>query len=330
LKRLIGLSLLFLLSGCYFFQRPDISVYEAYQHRKDPYQEVARQKLDVTFLGTTTLYFNDGETGLMIDGFFTRPGDFGQLGFGSIKTDRKLITDYLQRLNIKKLAAVPVFHSHHDHAMDSAEVARQTGAIVMGSESTAMIARGDNLPEEQILVVEEGKPYQYGKFKITMIKGQHVPLPGLIEATGMMEDIEAPLQQPAPFYHFREGITYSILIEHPLGTSMLHSGDFIPGALAGVKVDTVFLCTPGIPKLSKSEQNQYIQEVVINTGATRVIPVHWDDFFLPLYEPLIALPRFAEDFDAAMDLLIGKSKEGRGFKLEMIPAWKKVPLFTRF
>lgn len=330
MKRWISLSLLFLLSGCYFVQRPDMSVYEKYTHRKDPYQEVARQKVDVTFLGTTTLYFNDGETGIMIDGFFTRPGDYGQLAFGAIETDRKRVTDYLQRLQIKKLAAIPVFHSHHDHAMDSAEVARQTGAIVMGSESTAMIARGDNLPEEQILVVEEGKAYQYGKFKITMIRGKHVPLPGLIEATGMMDDVTEPLKQPTPFYHFREGITYSILIEHPLGTSLLHSGSFLPGALAGYHADTVFLCTPGIPRLSPARQKQYFQEVITNTGANRVIPVHWDDFFLPLDEPLIALPRFAEDLDIAMNILITKSKEGRGFKLEMLPVWQKVPLFTRF
>lgn len=333
LKRLLPLSVLsasFLLSGCYFFQHPDLNAYQDYVHRTDPYAEVARQKVNVTFLGTTTLYFDDGETRLMIDGFFTRPGNLAQLALGKIETDKARVKDYLKRLGITHLDVMPIYHSHHDHAMDAAEIARLTGAKLLGSRSTAMIAKGAGLPPEQMIVAEEGKPYHFGKFTITMLKGKHVHLPAPIEATGMMGKITEPLKQPTSVFNYREGETYSILIQHPLGTSLLNSGDFIPGALKGYHADTVFLCTPGIPEMSPQKRAEFFKELLYDTGASRVVPVHWDDFFRSLDEPIMALPRFAEDLDVAMSELIEASDHGQKFKLEFLPIWKKIPLFSKF
>lgn len=303
-----------------------MQVYETYNYRPDTAQKSAKGSLKVTFLGTSSLYFNDGETGILIDGFFTRPGNLPQLFFGQIASDHQIVRQTLERLGITHLDAIPVFHSHYDHAMDAPEIARLTGAQILGSQSTAMIGRGAGLPERQLKVVELGREYHFGKFTLRFTESKHVPLPGLIESTGMMGEITEPLYQPASLYAYAEGITYAIEVSHPEGTSMLHSGAFLPGEFQGRKIDTLFLCTPGLPKLSEAEREQFYQEIIRAPGVKRVVPVHWDDFTRPLTEPLVPLPRFAEDLDAAMSFLINKSQQQPGFEIRFFPTWEAVPL----
>lgn len=351
-----------LMSSCYAFERPDLDQYadldfkgpvktqvlDALAGQPDRITQESQQpqQLEVTFLGTSSLYFNDGQTGILIDGFFTRPGDLGQMAFGTIQSDHALVKAYLQRLNIQKLAAIPVFHSHYDHALDSAEIARLTGAKVLGSPSTAAIARGEGLAEAQIQVTEPYVPYRYGDFTITMIPSKHVPLPGLITMTGMMGDVHEPLAQPASLFAFAEGETYAIHIAHPLGNSLLHSGAFLPGELTtrvpeAIKaqrqadglsaerlypIDTLFQCTPGLQKLEPAVQQQYYQEMVVNTGVKRIVPVHWDDFTLPLDVPLLPLQRFAEDMEASMDFLMTASAP-RGVEIGFLPTWQSRVLY---
>ncbi|MBF2053042.1 MAG: MBL fold metallo-hydrolase [Candidatus Sericytochromatia bacterium] len=315
------------LNACAALERPDLNNYREYFYAPAAAEAEQPAGVKVTYLGTSTLLLDDGSTRILIDGFFTRPGNLWQLAFGQVHSDKAFIRDALARLNVDRIDAIPVYHSHHDHAMDSAEIARLTGAQVLGSESTAWIMRGAGLPEQQYTVVSKGQPYAFGDFRITMIEGQHTELPGLIVSTGMMGDIDQPLTQPASIFDYREGETYTIIIEHPQGTSMLHSGALKPGSLKGRQIDTVFLCTPGIPKMSLAEREQYYQEVIAETGASKIIPVHWDDFTLPLNQPLVPLPRFAEDLDAAMQFLIQKQKAHPEVQLEFIPAWEAVPLF---
>src|ERR1700704_4717239 len=90
----------------------------------------------VTFLGVSTLLIQDGTTALMTDGFFTRPGLF-HIMRSNIQPDAALIAQSLRRLGVTSLAAVVTVHSHYDHAFDSPVVAQHTGAMLVGSESTA-------------------------------------------------------------------------------------------------------------------------------------------------------------------------------------------------
>lgn len=312
------------LTGCAAFERPDLANYAAYAWPQQA--PAAGPKLEVTFLGTTSLYFNDGRTRILLDGFFTRPEDLMQVFFGEIATDEAKVKRYLHRLGVHHLAAMPVFHSHYDHAMDTATIARLTGARVLGSRSTVMIGRGAGLPERQLTEVRVGKPYVFGRFRITFFKSKHVPLPSVIEATGMMGEIEAPLRQPASIYAYAEGLTYAILIEHPLGNSLLHSGAFLPSEQIPKRVDNLFLCTPGLQQLSSADQEAFYQKIIHAPGVRRVIPVHWDDFSRSLDLPLLPLPRFAEDLDASMQFLIAQSQRVPGFQLRFLQGWQTVNL----
>lgn len=131
--------------------------------------------LRVSFLGVATLLLDDGETAIVTDGFFSLP-DRMQSFLGKVEPDLGNITRGLARAGITlkdqpsapgrsgKVAAVIPLHSHYDHAMDSPEVAMRTGAVLLGSESTANVGRGWGLPESQIKVAKLGEPMQYGRF----------------------------------------------------------------------------------------------------------------------------------------------------------------------
>ena len=116
---------------------------------------------------------------------------------------------------------------------------------------------------------------------------------------------------------------------------MLHSGAFYPGELTHLRppdaaqtypVDTLFQCTPGLQKLAPEVQAQYYQEMVIDTGVKRIVPVHWDDFTLSLDEPLQPLQRFAEDMEASMDFLSTASAQ-HGVDIGFLPTWQAHVLY---
>ena len=130
----------------------------------------------VRFTGTSTLLFSDGETDWMVDGWFSRFGPV-ELMMNPIGPDLDAISKGLQRNEVDRLAAVIPVHSHFDHAMDAPEVAKRTGAILLGSESTANIGRGWGLPESQIRVTRDREAHQFGKFTITLIETNHFEFP---------------------------------------------------------------------------------------------------------------------------------------------------------
>ena len=256
----------------------------------------AEAELQGRFLGVTTILLDDGETAIMTDGFFSRPGL--REAFFRIAPNEMRIEDGLNRAGVRRLAAVITAHSHHDHAMDAPIVATRTGAVLIGSESTANIARGANFPEDRIRLIAGGKTFTFGRFTITAIKSPHTP-DGFF-----MGEITAPLKPPAWIWNYQEGGSYSFLIEHEGKRILINpSTNFLPGLLQGRKIDVVFLGVATLGKLGEAFAQNYWREVVETAGATRVIPIHWDNFFSPLTEPLAPFPWPVDDFDKTKEML---------------------------
>ena len=69
------------------------------------------------------------------------------------------------------------------------------------------------------------------------------------------------------------------------------------------------------------------QETVTTVGATRIIPIHWDDFMRPFEEPLRPSARIMDDFDGGMSFMIEKVKADTDLKLLMLPSLGKIELF---
>ena len=262
-----------------FFVRPGLDAEAAHRYQSAP----KAGDLTATWFGVTAVLLSDGTHSIFVDPFFTRPPGFLNLVRNApIAPDEALIRQWLARAGVTKLDAVLVSHSHYDHAMDAAVVARLTGAQLVGSASTANIGRGSGLAETRLDTIKPGEPLTYGSFKVTFIESRHAGATGGAP-TG---DITSPLKPPATYLDYKQGGTFSILIEHAQGTVLHHgSAGFVPGALAGRHADLVFLGVALLPDL-----DTYLANVVDAVGAKRVIPVHWDDFTRPLSEPLLPMP----------------------------------------
>jgi L-ascorbate metabolism protein UlaG (beta-lactamase superfamily) len=292
-------------------------------------------QLRVTFLGVSTLLFDDGDTAILIDGFFTRYGRLRTL-FKKIGPNPDLIKNCLACAEVKNLKAVIVLHSHHDHSLDAPEVAAQTGAELLGSESTANIARGYiesgcKLPKESIKLIESEPSHSYGRFRITWRKSAHSPLTLLthfcIHKVLLDADINAPLRQPAWWTEFKEGGSYSLLIEHD-GRKMLVQGSagLDEEALNGVSADVVFLGVGTLGKLDDRYRETYWRQLVEKVGAHRVIPIHWDDFFRPLADPLVPSAGLVDDFDKTMNFLLARA--GNRVEVRLMREWTATDPFT--
>lgn len=262
-----------------------------------PYPSIAPtlDAVTVTWLGVTTLLFDDGETQILIDGFFSRPSLADIMLGRPVESDAATINYVLDEYRMRRLAALIPVHSHYDHAMDVGAIANRSSASILGSGTTAQIARGAGVPEDQIIVASSGGEYAFGQFTVTMIDSSHAPL-GWGGSVPFAGTVDEPLVTPAPVSAWREGRSYSIVVAHPHGTTLVQgSAGFLEGALEGVRVDIVMLGVGLLEGLGRDYAERYWQELVTTTGAAHVFPVHFDDFSRPFGE--IALqPRVLDNF----------------------------------
>ena len=127
----------------------------------------------VTWFGVTTLLFDDGDTQILIDGFFSRPS-LADIVFGvPVESDAAHINYVIDEYQLRRMAAIIPIHSHFDHAMDIGAIANRSSASILGSETTANIARGAGVPEDQIIVAQTGIDYTFGEFRVRMIDTVH-------------------------------------------------------------------------------------------------------------------------------------------------------------
>jgi L-ascorbate metabolism protein UlaG (beta-lactamase superfamily) len=293
--------------------RPDLRTYSAYFDQPPAPPD---SPLTVSWAGVTTLLIDDGTSAVMTDGFFSRPSLLA-VAARPLRSSLPRIEDALSRLGVDRLDALTPVHTHFDHAMDSAVVARRTGAQLIGGTSAANIGRGHGL--DRVKVVVSGEPVTAGAFDITLINGHHCPpdrFPG---------EITAPVSPSARASAYRCGEAWSTLVHHrPTGRRLLIVGSagYVRGALAGRRADVVYLGVGQLGLQPQSYLREYWQETVRTVGAHTVVLIHWDDFFRPLDKPLRALPFAGDDLDASMRVLTELAAED-GVGLHLPTLWQR-------
>lgn len=250
--------------------------------------------LHAQFFGATTLLLRDRDHAVMIDALLSRPGMRDVL-FGTIGPDAARVGSVLTRGNVDRIDLLLITHSHYDHSLDAAAIARRAGAIVVGSPSTRQIALGGGVAADRIRLVEGGERFDAGSFHVTAFRSRHSPgdrVPGAI--TG-------PIRPPAKAQEYKNGGTYAYLVEHKGLRILVHaSANYVPDMYRGVKADVVFLAIGGLGAQPADFVERYWRETVGATGARLVIPTHWDNFLRPLGGPFTPLPRLMDDVPAAI------------------------------
>lgn len=286
-----GLALAGLVAA--FTLRPSAESYPALAARAEPAKP---GQLTVRFLGTSTLTFNDGRDVVMIDGYLSRPGVVALLT-QPLRPDQTAITRHLQQADILRISALYVAHTHFDHALDSASLAKAYGAALHGSDTMAAIAaaEGVTVPVQRLT---SGQPSTVGAFQVTPFRTPHSP--GDVAAGATAADFRIPGRARA----YPEGGAHSFLIEH--GTCRIlivpsagHPGD----AFHSVRADVVMLGVGNLSRQGPAAVAAYWRDTVTATGARLVVPIHWDDFSRSLDQPLRPFPYAVDRFDQTMKQL---------------------------
>jgi L-ascorbate metabolism protein UlaG (beta-lactamase superfamily) len=189
--------------------------------------------------------------------------------------------------------------------MDSPEVACRTGALLIGSESTANIARDSNFPEDRIRVISGGETFTFGRFSVTAIKSS----------------------PPVRVSKYKEGGSYSYLIEHDGRRVLVHPrANYRPDFLRSVRADVIFLSIGRLGKQSDGFAKEYWREVVQAIGAKVIIPIHWDDFTRPLDKPLRPMPRPFDNIDRSMER-VRRLAEASRVAVRMMSPYESIDIF---
>lgn len=287
-------------------------------------------KVRVTYLGTSSLLLDDGETQILTDGFFSRPSLWRVL-FTKLSSNENEIKYVMLLAGIKNLKGIFVCHSHYDHSMDAPFIAKETNAKLYGSVSTLFVGKGGGVPEEQLVLFEPGKKIQIGKFKITVLNSKHSPPFKILGRTNAADpnrpDLTEPLAQPAKAEEFIEGGAYDFLVEHGKHSLLIKgSTNYIEGAWKDLKAEVVFLGIAALAKQDSEFQNKYYEETIGSVKPKIVVPVHWDNFFKPLTEPLEANLSLGDDVSKAMEFMIQKTSEDK-IDYKILRAFGSILLF---
>ncbi len=272
--------------------------------------------IHVIWLGTAGILLSDEETSILIDPYVSRCGFFKVAMGIPLKPDRQAIRKWTDFFG-KNIRAVCISHSHFDHCLDAPFFAKETGAVLMGSESALNVGRGASLPEERLVAAVPGREMAVGSFRLVFIESRHGP--AFLSRVPYPGRIDKPLTGPRPAGDYKLGQVYAIHLSHPCGTIVHHgSAGFIPGMYEGKKADIVLLGITG-----RGDTHAYLKNVPLELGARLVIPIHFDNFFLPLKKKLKNLPgtRLKEFYAAA-------GRYQKHFALRVLPVGEKAAILS--
>jgi L-ascorbate metabolism protein UlaG (beta-lactamase superfamily) len=283
--------------------------------------------LTVTFLGTTSLLFDDGADQIMIDGFVSRPAVHA-LVFKKIESDWSEIERVLEAIRARRVGGVFVAHAHYDHAFDSAHVAKWTGARLYGSPSVLNLGHGAGLPVGQLLPLRPQSEVEVGAFRIVALPSVH-SLPDWYN-NNLGQEIALPMSQPLRARDMVEGGSFDLLIRHRNRTILIRpAAGYRAGDLAGVTADILFLAVGSLGNQTPSYRRAFFEETVGRVGPRLVVPTHWDSPFRDLGEPLRGTPEAIDNVRVGLDAVIEPAR-GRDIEVLMLNGLQRIPLDGHF
>lgn len=246
--------------------------------------------INATYLGSSMLLFDDGETQLLIDPLLTRP--VGDTRPPTTTPDQARIDEALKRIRAVRLKGIFVAGSD-ERVRDAAYIARKTGATLFASDQLLEIGRADGVPEHLLVSYWPGTIARVGKFRVEEFASKATP---------------PPQGNPANARSRSVGSSADFLIRQD-GRSMLvkTSANFIPDALEHANADVLFLATQSLASQSDFFRDVYYKQTVGQVHPALVIPVQWDDTTQPLSGDLAPAP----DTPAAFDFLISRLRTDR-------------------
>jgi L-ascorbate metabolism protein UlaG (beta-lactamase superfamily) len=237
---------------------------------------------------------------LLHDPYLSRPG-VATLLFSRYRPDAERLARMFgpggPAPELARAAWVLVGHSHFDHLGDVAWIAGRTGATVVGSVTTANIARGYGLPNERFQRLEPGETLAAGPFDVRAVASRHARV--LLGRVPFDGEVAEPPAGPIHAASFKLGGARSYLVTHRASGRTLFLSSSADRDLAalealraeGVTADVLLAATAG-------RDADYARDLVRTLRPGVIVPHHFDDFFVPAEAPGAGVPADPEDLAA--------------------------------
>ena len=233
----------------------------------------------VTFkwLGTSGFILSDQTTTLMFDPAMTHVPIYDFLPFMTVQSDKAEVDFWMNKCGLKSLQGTFVNHAHSDHVIDAPYVVKKFGGKLYGSSSVVNVGLGQGLKNLQVQKIKHGEAWKIGDFIIRPFKTPHAP--HVLDIMLMDGHIEKPLPTPNSPWNYLVGETHSFLITHPKGSILFQAIGKIHDidTLKGLKADVLLLTIA-----NRKSSEDLIQNRVNPSQAKLVIPLHHDNFFIPM------------------------------------------------
>jgi L-ascorbate metabolism protein UlaG (beta-lactamase superfamily) len=248
-----------------------------------------RPALSLTDFGAAGWSITDGSTTVLLDPYLSRirfkgrkygphdatevPGDERTIvNMSEVPTTDTGVVDS----RVSRADYILLSHSHFNHCMDVPYIAGKTGAVVIGTESTASVVQNGGVPEDQTIVVKGGEDLEFPELSLKVIPSLHSPLScKLYRDFGTIQLQNDPLTLD----EYVEGGTLAYLLRFP-GWEILLFGsmNYIEREMQGLRPDIVVIASAP-PRL---DIHDYTGRLLRAIGKPRiVIATHWDDQGLP-------------------------------------------------
>lgn len=187
-----------------------------------------------------------------------------------------------------------VQHSHPDHVMDVPYIARRTGAVVIGHESTINIMRAYGVPASQLITVRGGEDYDFGDVSIRVVPSLHSPLND--KRYYQSDVVGQGVTRPLRIDQLVEGGSLMFLVRiagH--GILTMGSMNFIEREVAGLRPDIALVGAAP----SHLEITDYTPRLLRLLGDPPVVmPTHADNFQAPYGSSVAVRTEWIEAFAA--------------------------------
>jgi len=242
-------------------------------------------ELRYRWLSIAGMTLSDGETTLVFDPVFTRPGILNWMGIKSLKPTPEEIGPWLEKARLKKADGIFVSHEHFDHSVDAPIVAKLTGATLYAESNLAKIARAYQDPAIQITMFEAAKPIRIGKFEVTPFVRDHAH----IRPFGI-HFLPWPIDDDFDFgfYDYHLGQNFYYFIRHPEGNILLDqsgSSKYEPPA------EPIRALFQGIA--NRESDDAFISGYLTKYQPKTFVPLHYDNFFWGEPDQVTYLPGIA-------------------------------------
>ncbi len=223
-----------------------------------------RAPLTMTYLGVAGWQIESAGKTILVDPYFSRPNLDGV-----IASDPQAVAARAP----KRADLIVIGHSHVDHLLDAPAVALATGAQILGSESTAKVARAAGVPADHVITVKGGEDFAFDGYSVRVLRSLH-------SALANKHTFGQPITAvpPQTFDDWQEGGTFNYLVR--VGGRELFvssTANFIESELVGLRPD-VAIVAPGL----REEIYDYTCRLLTVLGKPPLVyATHFDNWRAP-------------------------------------------------